>query len=370
LGIFTNTRNRALDSTHLVEAQAISTVCKPSNMPPPMWQPWLERDIRKVPPIQARTNRRKSIPTASSSDRSHTEDHSTFSAGAAKSSGTSAHESSRSTAPTSPTLAKQEATDIPRLPSREPPNRKARPERQIIQRYWNEFDDGDEVPEDQRYAIYVNPDEKLAFPGAETVTKAFSSLYQSLGRAKGRIVSWLPMHSTNHERDGVEEGVRRPLLGVRIRPDTSDNDDSSDTDPQSRPARPSKKSRSTLFPNPSNAHRTSFPRSRRIGRRQQVHLSHEIALFRTYVGCYSIAFILLIMSAILNATGRHRARVEVDAGIIVGVIGALGSAIIGISLMMSREEKLSWLHWTLGVSVCLVICVGSGWLLAVVEWNL
>ena len=374
---------RALDSTHLVqrirgfslELQAISTVCKPSNMPPPMWQPWLERDIRKVPPIQARTNRRKSTPTTSSSEPSRTEDHPTFSAGAIKSSETSAQESSRSTAPTSPNLAKQEATDIPRLPSRKPPNRKARPERRIIQRYWNEFDDGDEVPEDQRYAIYVNPDEQLAFPGAETVAKAFSSLYQSFGRAKGRIVSWLPMHSQNQERDDIEEGVRRPLLGVRNRHDASDNDasdndDSSDTDPQSRPARISKKSRSALFSNPSNSHRTSFPRSRRVGRRQQVHLSHETALFRTYVGCYGIAIALLIVSAILNATGRHRARVEVDAGIIVGVIGALGSAIIGISLMMTREEKLSWLHWILGVSACLMICAGSGWLLAVVGVNL
>jgi VTC domain len=369
---------RALDSTHLVqrirgfslEAQAISAVCKPFNMPAPMWQSWLERDIRKVPPIQARTSRRKSTPTTSSSGPSHTEDQSTFSAGAVKSSGTSVQESSRSTAPTSPILAKQEATDRPRLPSRKSLNRRARPERQSIQRYWNEFDDGDEVPEDQRYAIYVNPDEHLAFPGAETAGKAFSSLYQSLGRAKSRIVSWLPMHPRNHEHDAIAEGVRRPLLGFRNRYEASDNDDSSDTDPQLRPARSSKKSHSALFSNPSNAQRTFFPRSRRNGRRQQVHLSHERALFRTYVGCYVIAFVLLIMSAILNATGRHRARVEVDAGIIVGVIGALGSAIIGLSLMMTREEKLSWLHWTLGVSVCLVICACSGWLLAIVGVNL
>jgi VTC domain len=370
---------RALDSTHLVErirgfsleAQAIGTVCKPSNMPPPMWQPWLERDIRKVPPVQARINRRKSIPTASSSEPSHTEDPSTFSAGAVKSSGTSAQDSSRSTAPTSPIFAKQEATDIPRLPNRRPPKRKSHPERQVIQRYWNEFDDGDETPEDQRYTIYVNPDEHPAIPGAETVGKAFSSLYQSLGRAKGRIVSWLPMHSPNHESDqGVEEGVRRPLLGVRIRHDASDNDDSSDTDTQLRRAKISKRPRSALSSYPSNARRKSLPRSRRTGRRHHVHPSHETALFRTYVGCYGIAFVLLIMSAILKATGRHRARVEVDAGIVVGVIGALGSAIIGISLMMSREEKLSWMHWALGVSACLVICAGSGWLLATVGVNL
>ena len=370
---------RALDSTHLVErirgfsleAQAITTICKPSDMPSPMWQSWLDQDIRKVPPLQTRSNLRKNTPKVSSSAPSST--NGIFSAGPIDSSATSLQGSNKSTPPTSPIIAKQEVTKTPHQPKRKAPRGKIRHKRQPIQRYWNEFDDGDEVPEDQTYAIYVNPDEHISFPGAETVSKAFSSMYQSLGRTKGRIISWLPMQFRKHDRDrdrDVEEGVRRPLLGTRSTDVDSDNDDSSDTDRSVPAAKASKTLRSTFCPNQPGARRTLRLPLRHTTQRQHVRPSHEGALFRTYIGCFAVGFVLLIMSAIMDATGRHKAKVQVEAGIIVGVVAALGLAIIAISLMMSREERLSRLHRLLGASAFLVICAGSGWMLAIVGGKL
>lgn len=372
---------RALDSTHLVErirgfsmeAQAISTVCKPLDMPSPLWQPLLERDIRKVPPLETRTSSRKNTSKVASSRPSSTDGPSTsaFSAGALISSATSIQESGTSTPPATPLISKQEATRMLHPPNKKASRRKSRSTQQLLPRYWNEFDDGDEVPEDQVYAIYVHPDEQTAFPGAETVSKAFSAMYQSLGRTKRRVVSWLPMQFHGHDRDhDAEEGVRRPLLGVRSRDVDDDNDDSSDTEPSIPCAKFSKKRCSTGHPSTSDIRRTSLPQSHHTFKRQPVRSSHENALYRTYVGCYAISIILLIMSAIMKASGRHKAKVQVDAGIIVGVIAALASAIVAVSLMVSREERLSWLHRGLGSTAFLVVCVGSGWLLAVVGGSL
>lgn len=367
---------RALDSTHLVErvrgfsmeAQAISTICKPTDMPSPMWQPLLERDIRKVPPLQARTSRgritiKTTVSELSSTDGPST---STFSAGAMNSSATSVPHSTKSSPPTSPLTSTRGTTEIPHPPKRKL-RRKPYQERKPVQRYWNEFDDGDEGREDQVYAIYVNPDEPTTFPGVETMSKAFSSMYQSLGRAAHGMASWLPMQSRDHD---VEQAVRRPLLGVRTRDADGENDDSSDTGSSLSPSTSAKKQRSRLFSTGPDARRASGMNSHHIAQYQHVHPSLENTLFRTYAGCYAIAFILLIISTILQTAGRHRAKVEVDAGVIVGVVAALGSAIVGISLMISREERLSWLHRAVGGIAFLVVCIGSGWLLAVVGQNL
>jgi hypothetical protein len=374
---------RALDSTYLVErirgfsleALAISTICKPSDMPPPMWQPLLERDIRKVPPLQTRTNLRKDPLKIASSGPSSTDGPSAgaFSTGPIQSSATSLRESNRSTPPTSPLIPKHKAPAIPHASKSRQPKRKPRHEQQNFHRYWNEFDDGDEVPEDERYAIYVSPDENTSFPGAETVSKAFSSMYQSLGRTRRRILSWLPLQSCDRNRDlDAEEGVRRPLLAVPGKDPDQDNEDSSDTDTSNSPATCSKKSRSALRLVVPDGQRTSPSpsQSRHSAKRHHVHISRETVLFRTYLGCYAIAFVLLVMSAIMKTAGRHKAKVQVDAGAIVGVVAALGSAVIGISLMISREENLSWLHRSLGGGAFIVVCVGSGWLLAVIGGSL
>ena len=373
---------RSLNSTHLVErirgfsmeAHAISAICRSTNTSSPMWQPLLERDIRKVPPLQTRPGRRRSTLKAASSEPSSTEDPSTsvFSAASGiQSSATSPSVSRRSMSPVTPLTSNQKAPETIHPPKRRPLRRKSGHERQATQRYWNEFDDGEEMREDQVYAIYVNPEEDSSFPGVETVSKAFSEMYQSLGRTKRRIVSWLPLRSRELDHDAdVEEGVRRPLLGIRRRDTDPDNEDSSDTDASISPARTSKKGRSTLDPVTSDPHITPLLSLLPNTRRQRIRSSSETALFRTYLGCYATAFILLIMSATLEFSGRQKVKVQVNAGIIVGVIAALLLALVGISLIVSGEKKLSWVDRSLGTGAFLVVCAWSGWLLAVVGGTL
>lgn len=372
---------RALDSTHLVErvrgfsieAHAINAICKSSKMPSLRWQSLLERDIRRVPPVQTRASlRNNAVANAASTEPSSAECPSTgvFSLGAGDSSATSAQGSSKGSLPTTQSTSRQKTTETSHPPGRRPPRRKTRRERQSIQRYWNEFDDGDEGAEDQVYAIYVRPDERISLPGSETVSKAFSSIYQSLGRTKRQLLAWLPMQAYNHDRDhDVEEGARKPLLGAGRRHANDNDDGSSDSD--NSPCRTfAKKRPSASPPSASDACRRSLFQSRHSTKHQHAQPSEETVLFRTYVGCYATALVLLVMSAIMKATGRHKAKVQVDAGVLVGVIAALGSATIGISLMISREERLTWLHRALGGGAFLVVCIGSGWLLAIIGGNL
>lgn len=370
---------RSLDNTHLVqrirgfsmEAQAISTICGTSNMSSPIWQPLLERDIRKVPPLSTRSSRRKPTLKTASSEKSSAEEPSTsvFSAASAvHSSASSPSESNRSTPPITPVSANQEAPEIVHPPKRNPIRRKLRQDRRAIPQSWNEFRENEESRENQAYAIYVHPDEGTSIPGEETVSKAFSAMYQSLGQAKRRIVSWLPLRPRGFDHDvGVEDGIRRPLLGSGRRGTKLDDEESSsDTDTHIPPATASKKGYSTLKPVISGAPRATLVSPLPPARRQRVRLSSETALFRTYLGCNITAFILLTMAAILEYSGRAKAIVQVNAGIIVGVVAALLLALVGISLAVSRERRLSWTDRSLAAGAFLVVCAWSGWLLTVV----
>jgi hypothetical protein len=44
---------------------------------------------------------------------------------------------------------------------------------------------------------------------------------------------------------------------------------------------------------------------------------------------------------LLVATGKHKLRVEVDAGVIVGVVSSLFFATLGFCTMLYRSETLS-----------------------------
>lgn len=359
---------RALDSTHLVErvrgfsleAQAICAICKGPNVPVPMWQPLLERDIRKVPPLQAKASLRRvltapTIPTDSPSGPSSSEGPaSILSSHPAQSSATSIDESALYTQLTG------QPSDRPKPSTAKPPPKKKQSRRTPppnIQRdrYWNEFDDGDER-EDQVYTIYVNPDESAALPGAETVSKAFSAMYQSLGRAKRRVVSWLPLANRDHD----EESARRPLRGYGTFEASEESSDSDTSIPPSRSRKRSHPRPSTPIPR----HASQLPL--RITSRSSGRRSRETTIFRVYLACYASSLIFLSISAILYAAGRHKARVEVDVGVILGVIAALAAVVSGGCLQLSREESLSWTHRLLGLGVLFLVVVGSGWLLTTI----
>lgn len=93
---------------------------------------------------------------------------------------------------------------------------------------------------------------------------------------------------------------------------------------------------------------------------------HEILLFRTMLGSYGASLLLLLISAILVATGKRKLRTEVDAGVIVGIIASLFFNMVAIGAVLRRQEKLSWLHRSLVTIAFVAICIFNGMLLVVV----
>jgi hypothetical protein len=85
----------------------------------------------------------------------------------------------------------------------------------------------------------------------------------------------------------------------------------------------------------------------------------ERTLFYFYTGLLAISSVFLLISGILLGTGRRKAFVEVDVGVIAGVIAAEACSFAAIVLIFMRRQKLSTLHWGLvGVGVATSITIG------------
>lgn len=352
---------RTFDSSHLAERvydftledMAIHTVNK--DLPQPAWYNLLDKDIRKVPIIPNKLKSR-----ASSRLKPVTSDISGMSSGPSSTDGATngsifSITQGQSSATSDDQLVRGEVADPFTLDSKPSPasgrkKKRARilvPEREPpAKRYWNEFDDGDsDVNPDERYAIYVDPDASL-FPGSEALSKAFTGVYNSLNQGVDQIVSLLGFKPKSSPE-------RTPLLGGQVFIDGDADSSGSDTDEHLNP-RPHKTS-------PRAGSHVSGSRS--TYRRHQILTPRQKALERTlflfYSGLIAISCVLLAMSSILLGTGRRKAAVEVDIGVVAGVIAAEACAVCAMVLVMLRKQRLSILHWGLvSVSVATIVTVG------------
>jgi SPX domain protein involved in polyphosphate accumulation len=368
---------RAFDNTHLaqrvrgftLETEAIYSICSPEGMPKPLWQPLLGQDIRKVPSLKSRrsTRRTKSrsssleepLPATSTNSSDDGPSDSVFSTTQAQSSATSVMDSCTvTTVPESPdSLDSPDSTRLAfgeQKPLRQKKNVRllspAKPP--AVSRYWNEFDDGSEFGEDSSYAIYVTPDEPSNFPGTEKISKAFSVACEGASKGIRYALSWLPV--PGHRSNGHE---REPLLAnQRAVPDLEDSSD---------PETATRATDKSLLRNGAIRIGSSFS-SDNTRRQHRGRNSRETFIFRTYLAAFVLSYTVLALSAVLQATGRHKARIEVDAGVIVGVVIALSCGIGGVGLMISRKEPLSLLHRVAVILAFCIVCAGSGYLLALV----
>jgi hypothetical protein len=97
--------------------------------------------------------------------------------------------------------------------------------------------------------------------------------------------------------------------------------------------------------------------------------TRERVLFQSTIATFVAAFLLLAISALLVLTGRHRLRVEVDAGAIVGIVGSLLFGTLGFTAMLCRRQPLGYIHIACVSTTFLAICVLSGFLLVIVMGN-
>jgi hypothetical protein len=231
--------------------------------------------------------------------------------------------------------ASEPTSPIPR--SRSPRPRAQRPVQQLErQSYWNEYDDGSEA-ENEPYTIYVNPGTESTFSGPSRL----ASLFSRAAAPVEQVRAWLNPSSSG--------GERRPLLGTSssfTEQTETDVDDASSSD----------------FPSGYAAHYATFPSIND----QKFSRSRERLLFHSTIASFVAALVLVLVASLLVATGRHKLRVEVDAGAIIGVVSSLFFATLGFGTMLYRTERLSWLHRICVICTFVGLCVLNGILLVIV----
>lgn len=357
---------RVLETSHLAErvqnfslenAAIFSTI---PELEQPSWRALLSADIRRIPALMTATSSLRSkgkevrsAVVSNSSGPSSAGGDSVFSATQGQSSATEVETDpsprkardpftlGKKTGPPKRSKLKNAGKHRASLPW--PPTAEDEP-----QRYWNEFDDGDsDVNVEDRYAIYVDPNEE-SFPGAETFSRVFGGMYDSLRQGKACVVSWWPLNN-NHQ---VDDGQRTPLLfGGPGRKGSNDvSIDSSDSEADKMPGRLSR---------PQKQHgmfRPAYAPGRRISKRQK---ALERTLFHFYVGLIILAYLLLAMAATLLGTGRKKRRLEVDAGVVTGVVAAEACVGVSVVLICMRRQQLDPIHWGLiAVNIAVVAVVG------------
>jgi len=228
-------------------------------------------------------------------------------------------------------------------------------------RYWNEYDNPDDTSDEEAYIIYIDPDATWKFPGqaaVEDIARKIRSFFSS-----GKTAEHRPLLLTDDLSDGdyassISSEDALPVADSRTY-GTAYNSESRpnflralsrprlDTLRQlTGPAEPDEQTPS-LF---STA--------------QLHHQQREDFKLRLYIICLGAALVLLITTFTLAATGRRKQRGTVDAGILFGIAANMLFTIIGIGYMLSRRDRLSWLHRFCVFGVFVAVCMGDGGILA------
>ncbi|KAF2642364.1 hypothetical protein P280DRAFT_478490 [Massarina eburnea CBS 473.64] len=347
---------QTLDRSHLLErvrgfsleAHAVWTCCKPEAMAAPLWMPLLKKDIRKLPPPIKRQRRKDSTANVSVAQLSppQTSTSTTSQTDGFSSPYTPRGESSATSAP--------EFVDPPSLQafrkkkrqpySAYPPPMQAEPE---PQRYWNEYDNPES--EDEGYYIYIDPDEKVNYPGREFFENCV---------AKAR---W--------------------LLGIRETPDDASDTESSDDDTVSDLSPVISRAGYGTFAgtNGDDAHHESYfsglfrtlrdPQReillRRETERERQSLLTELEIrqhkaemtkLRFYSTCLLMATVLNIIIGTMTTTSRKKRRGVVDFVVLFGTAFNVLMCAIAVISMKTRRERLGWVHQGLVAAVI----VGNG----------
>ncbi|KAI9673275.1 MAG: hypothetical protein M1829_004340 [Trizodia sp. TS-e1964] len=221
-----------------------------------------------------------------------------------------------------------------------PPSRTRKPQ----QRYWNEYDDGDESSDYGPYTILVYPSESPDFPGSETVTRLAAVIYESACRSTNKVLLWLGA-------DPVLTEEQRPLnssfypAGHSVSAESIAECGWADT-----------RRHSTSIYN-------TFPRNEVISKAPPSPTRDRL-IARAYVSCLAVSILILGISFTLALTGRHRLRVPVEIGVVMGVILSLSFAIVAMGLFLVQSQQPGVVQRVLVFVAFCAACGGNGVLLA------
>lgn len=220
--------------------------------------------------------------------------------------------------------------------------------------YWNEYDNGSEAGDygDDTYAIYVYPNETAEFPGLHYLRSIMSA-------PRSRIRGWLkgtrePTAANGSDTQSLlnpssQAGSPRDYFSIRKpRPGSStDNDGTEDEYASSAedatPAGLRKyERRGTATKNSNNGFLSTLEEADE----QDLRMAHyrDRILARSIILFFILSFALLLVSGVLIATGRHKLRLEVDAGATVGSVASLFCACMGLGALFARPFAPNWLY--------------------------
>jgi hypothetical protein len=207
----------------------------------------------------------------------------------------------------------------------------------LHERYWNEFDDGEEAPENEPYVLYVDPDSSSTFPGVETLSKMWKNVQSLIGPKEKQDDALQPLLSPDSPAqasfDSSESEDVEAALGRRMR------------------------------------EHNNFRRLTNMSRNRLEFKNspeREKALFRSYVGSFAASFIFLFITSFLPFVGRRKEAVRTEIGVLIGVVAALCFGIIGLSCLLVRKDNVGWWHRSAVILAFSIVCVLSGILLSLI----
>lgn len=217
-------------------------------------------------------------------------------------------------------------------------------------RGWNEYDNGSEAGDDAYYIEFDPNDDSGLFPGMNTVKKVFN-------RPGWAIRS---LFSRSSERDAEQQS----LLAGDPSPDYfSARQSAHATDTE---ASDIEDASSAEYPSYGYAaHYAALPSVES----QRVERVKETILHRSIVLSYFVAIVLTMIAGVLVATGKHKLRLEVDAGVTLAVVVSLFSGCTGLGAMLYRQDRLGSMYQAAVWTTFAAICLFNGMLLVLVVGN-
>ncbi|KAK4195928.1 hypothetical protein QBC40DRAFT_235488 [Triangularia verruculosa] len=251
--------------------------------------------------------------------------------------------------------------------------------------YWNEYDCGSEAGDDDQrdegYAIYIDPNEDMSFPGMKALGNLFSRPVRKLNSAWMSIRSVRspmsediergPLLSTNNSSSGYGSTGNSNESGYFSMPPGSRGGAQSDTDVeedigysnrQSRRGSQGYASSEDQFPSGYRPHYAALPSINE----QRIEQYRERVLFWATWGCFAVAYVLMGIATVLITAGRNKKRMEVEAGVTLGIMTSLGLGCAGVCMTVARQERMGWGGLVVGWVVFGGVCVANGVLLVLV----
>jgi hypothetical protein len=216
-------------------------------------------------------------------------------------------------------------------------------------RYWNEFDDGDEVPENEACVIYIDPEAPNTFPGAASLKR--------FGTAVRKNVNSMWKHAHNWVRPSAEgkgwDDPLRPLL------------ESQDSYPQaSAESSDSEDIEASLIRQLRDQERRRSILASRYHFRYERPPERERILFLSYLISFFASFAVLVPTAFLPFVGRWKEAEETLVVVVVGVAASLCFSIVGVTCLLMRKDNLGWTHRSAVALAFCIVCVAGGLLLS------